>query len=67
MQYRVFWAPYAEERLEKFLQIAPEPNTLAAVAREIDRYLINGPETFGESRYDTIRLGFVFLSAYNLK
>jgi hypothetical protein len=60
MQYRVLWAPYAEETLERLLQAASDPAALAASARQIDRYLLIDPNGFGESRYDTIRLGFVY-------
>ena len=60
MQYRVLWAPYAEEKLEHLLQAASEPPLLAAAARQIDQHLITGPATFGESRYDTVRVGFVY-------
>jgi mRNA-degrading endonuclease RelE of RelBE toxin-antitoxin system len=59
MTYRVFWSPHAEERLEKILRDAPEPALLAAAAKEIDRHLLAIPNEFGESRYDTVRIGFV--------
>jgi hypothetical protein len=60
MPYRVFWAPNAEEKLERFIQDESEPQILAAAARPIDHYLINEPASFGESRYDTIRIGFAY-------
>jgi hypothetical protein len=56
MTYRVFWAPDAEEHLERLLARAPE---LAAVARQIDAQLIKSPKSFGESRYDLVRVGFM--------
>jgi len=59
MTWRVFWSPHAEQRLEKLLQGAPDAALLAAAAKEIDRYLVAGPHSFGESRYDTVRVGFV--------
>jgi hypothetical protein len=60
MNYRVFWAPYAEKRLEHFLGVAPEQAAVAAAAKEIDqRLLLADPRTFGESRYDAVRVGFV--------
>ena len=59
MTFRVFWSPHAEERLEQMLRDASEPASLAAVAREIDQCLAADPKAFGESRYDTVRVGFV--------
>jgi hypothetical protein len=60
MPYRVLWAPYAEEKLEQLLQAASEPPVLAAAARQIDQHLLTDPTAFGESRYDTIRVGFAY-------
>jgi hypothetical protein len=60
MQYRVLWALFAEDKLEQLLQAASEPAILAVAARQIDRHLLNAPASFGESRYDTIRVGFVY-------
>ena len=59
MTYRVFWAPYAESRLEQLLQSASDIAVVAGAAREIDRHLAVNPSAFGESRYDTVRVGFV--------
>ena len=60
MQHRVLWAPDAEDKLEQFLKNASDPSILAAAAREIDQHLITAPKEFGESRYDTMRVGFMF-------
>jgi hypothetical protein len=60
MQYRVLWAPNAEEKLEAFLQADSEPAILAGAARQLDQHLLTGPTSFGESRYDTIRIGFAY-------
>jgi len=60
MQHRVLWAPDAEDKLEQFLKNASDPGILAAAAREIDRHLITASKEFGESRYDEMRVGFVF-------
>jgi hypothetical protein len=60
MPHRVFWAPNAEERLERYLKASSEPAELAAVARQIDRYLVVAPQSFGESRHEAIRIGFVY-------
>ena len=50
MEYRVQWAPYAEDKLDVLLQAASEPRALAMAARQIDRHLLNAPASFGESR-----------------
>lgn len=59
MIYRVFWSPHAEERLEEILQDAPARALNAAAARDIDQHLAADPLGFGESRYDTVRVGFI--------
>ena len=59
MTYRVFWSPHAEQRLEAILRSAGDSSRIAAAARVIDRHLVADPNTFGESRYDTVRVGFV--------
>ena len=58
MMYRVFWSPHAEQRLEHILQNALDSGAIATAARQIDQHLIAAPMTFGESRYDTVRVGF---------
>jgi hypothetical protein len=60
MQHRVLWAPYAEDMLERLLQAASEPPLLAMAARQIDQCLMTDPRSFGESRYDMIRIGFMY-------
>ena len=57
MSYRVFWTPLAEERLENILKSATDPLRLAEIAKEIDRRLVADPRSFGESRYETVRIG----------
>jgi plasmid stabilization system protein ParE len=59
MSYRVFWSPYAEQRLQEILQDAVKQAEMAASARRIDQFLASYPIDFGESRYDTVRIGFV--------
>jgi hypothetical protein len=59
MSFRVFWSPHAEERLEKILRAAQDPFPLTFAARQIDKYLATILADFGESRYDTVRVGFV--------
>ncbi len=59
MSYRVFWSPHAEKRLETILSNAQDVSLLVLAAEEIDRYPAILPKEFGESRYDTIRIGFV--------
>jgi hypothetical protein len=60
MQFRVLWAPDAEEKLERLIKDSPDPRTLAAAARAIDQHLLTGPREFGESRYEAMRVGFVY-------
>jgi hypothetical protein len=57
--YRVFWTPFAEQRLEAILvrQRADESRIVAA-ARMIDSQLTRDPLDVGESRYDAVRFGF---------
>ena len=59
MIYRVLWSPYAEKRLEAILRDRLSHFELAAAAREIDRQLMVQPLQFGESRYDSVRIGFI--------
>jgi hypothetical protein len=59
MTFRVFWSPHAEQRLESLLGDASDVASLAAAARQLDHYLAADPKAFGESRYDTVRVGFV--------
>ena len=59
MTHRVFWSPHAEQRLEQILSNSAERARLAAAAREIDRCLVADPLSFGETRYETVRVGFV--------
>jgi len=58
MKWRVFWAPNAERRLTVLLRLAADTNEVAAAARAIDHRLVADPTSFGESRYDTVRIGF---------
>lgn len=60
MQYRVLWAPYAEDKFELLLQAASDGAILAATARRLDRNLTVDPEAFGESRYNAMRVGFEY-------
>lgn len=59
MSYRVFWSPHAEMRLEEILRNTTEQTPIADAARTIDRYLRTYPVEFGESRFETVRVGFV--------
>lgn len=59
MSYRVFWSPHAENRLEQLLAGVADTAPLVAAAREIDQHLAADPTSFGESRYDTVRVGFI--------
>ena len=59
MKYRVFWTPAAEQRLERILSSAADAPRLAAIVKAIDRLLVEDPQGFGESRYDTVRVAFL--------
>jgi hypothetical protein len=59
MRHRVFWSPHAEQRLEEILQDPTSQSPCASAARNIDVFLSSNPIEFGESRYDTVRIGFV--------
>lgn len=58
MNHRVFWSPHAEQRLELILKGAADTAVLVAAARSLDRQLVADPVSFGESRFDTVRVGF---------
>lgn len=60
MTYRVFWAPVAEKWLEAKLTESQDAAVLAEAAKEIDQRLLTLPNDFGESRYDTVRVGFAW-------
>ena len=60
MSYRVFWAPDAEQLLERFLKSSSEPALIAAAARRLDQQPAAAPLGFGESRYEAMRIGFLF-------
>jgi hypothetical protein len=57
--FRVFWSPHAETQLTQILAGASDADLVAAAARDIDQRLLADPTAFGESRYDTVRVGFV--------
>jgi hypothetical protein len=58
MSHRVFWSPHAEQRLEQILKGSADSAVLVAAARSIDRQLVADPASWGESRFDTVRVGF---------
>ena len=59
MKHFVFWSPEADERLQALILGAEESSDLIRVVREIDVWLARHPLDFGESRYDTVRIGVV--------
>lgn len=59
MKYRVLWAPDAEHELDAILASAADQTKLVSAARYVDGFLLTDPISFGESRYDNIRIGFV--------
>ncbi len=58
MSYRVFWHPHAEQQLETILSNTANQAAFTRAAKEIDGHLVNDPLAFGESRFDTVRIGF---------
>ena len=58
MSYRVFWSPQAERRLEEIAFASADRQQIANAAKKIDYRLVADPTAFGESRYDTVRVGF---------
>ena len=59
MRHFVFWAPEADEKLQSLIRDEDEGSDLIRVVREIDVWLARDPLDFGESRYETVRLGGV--------
>jgi len=59
MSYRVFWSPYAEQLLDQLIEDSHDPQLIALTAKQIDRLLHDDASNFGESRYDSVRIGFV--------
>jgi len=58
MSYRVFWHPHAELQLETILVNTANHAAFTRAAKEIDGQLASNPLRFGESRFDTVRIGF---------
>jgi hypothetical protein len=58
MAYRVFWTPNAEQKLSNILGRSRDASIVAAAAREFDSRLITAPTKVGESRIETLRIGF---------
>lgn len=59
MNHVVFWSPEADKTLRTLILDAADRDACLLWIREIDFWLARGPLDFGESRYDTIRLGVV--------
>lgn len=59
MPYVVFWAPEADEKLQELIAASTDQKTLIHVVREVDFWLARTPLDFGESRYESVRLGVV--------
>jgi hypothetical protein len=59
MSHVVFWAPEADQKLQALITAANDQKTVIRVLREIDFWLARDPRDFGESRFDTVRLGVV--------
>ncbi|NBT36400.1 MAG: hypothetical protein EBT03_12855 [Betaproteobacteria bacterium] len=59
MRHFVFWVPEADEKLQAIITATNATSDLIRVVREIDFWLARDPLDFGESRFDTVRLGVV--------
>ena len=59
MKHFVFWAPEADEMLQSLIRGDDADGRVVRAVQEIDFWLARGPLNFGESRYDTVRVGFV--------
>jgi hypothetical protein len=59
MKHFVFWEPEADETLQALIRADDVDGRVVRAVREIDFWLARGPLDFGESRYDTVRAGFV--------
>lgn len=57
MRYFVFWSPEADDALQQLIKEGSA--SLVRSVREIDFWLARGPLDFGESRFETVRLGVV--------
>ena len=58
MNYRVFWAPKADEQLDAILRVAADRPEIAAASRAIDVKLATDPADLGQSRVDNVRVAF---------
>ena len=59
MRHHVCWVPDADEKLQALIDGADDRNDLIRMVREIDFWLARNPLDFGESRFETVRLGVV--------
>jgi hypothetical protein len=59
MKHFVFWIPEADEKLQSIITAANASHDLIRVVREVDFWLARDPLDFGESRFDTVRIGVV--------
>jgi len=59
MKHFVFWEPEADETLQALIRADDVDGRVVRAVREIDFWLAPRPLDFGESRYDTVRVGFV--------
>jgi len=59
MRHFVFWVPEADEKLQAIIAATNASSDVIRVVREIDFWLARDPLDFGESRFDTVRLGVV--------
>jgi hypothetical protein len=60
MNYTVLWTSTAEEGLAALWLTEPDRPAITAAANSIDTQLNTDPDQCGESRYDTVRVLFVY-------
>jgi hypothetical protein len=58
MPYRVFWSPDAERLFKNLHAESAEPEALAEAVQTVDAQLHRNPHEFGESRQESVRIGF---------
>jgi hypothetical protein len=58
MPYRVFWSPDAERLFKNLYTGSAEPEALTEAADTVDAQLHRNPHEFGESRQESVRIGF---------
>ena len=58
MKHRVLWDPHSELQLVRILAEHRDQTRVLAAVHAIDSQLLNAPLEFGESRPESLRIGF---------